>query len=93
MRACVDALRDPAPGRTPLFVLQSLCDVLCPTKPEPSYLVVLNKSSTQEEFIRGGLMKNPYSTLEVGPAMRDVKNFICRQLDLFGLVEVRLGWA
>lgn len=54
------------------------------------YLLVLNKAHTQEEFIRGS-MKNPYSSAEIGPLMRDVKNKICHQLDLLGLVEDDYG--
>ena len=31
------------------------------------------------------MTKNPYSSAEVGPLMRDVKNKICNQLDLLAL--------
>ncbi len=48
---------------------------------------MLNKTPTQEEFIRGAMTKNPYSCRAVGPLMRDVKNKICRDLDLGGLIE------
>lgn len=54
-------------------------------------MMVLNKSHTQEEFIRGSMTKNPYSSLEVGPLMRDVKNKICHQLELVGLLEDDYG--
>eukprot|EP00976_Prorocentrum_cordatum_P111704 1195411-Prorocentrum_minimum.AAC.5 len=40
-----------------------------------------------EEFIRGAMTKNPYVSTEVGPLMRDVKNHICRTLDMHGLIE------
>ena len=33
------------------------------------------------------MTKNPYSSVEVGPLMRDVKNKICNQLDLVALAE------
>lgn len=56
--------------------------MICPSKPEHVYLLILNKSHTQEEFIRGSMTKNPYSSIEIGPLMRDVKNKICHQLDL-----------
>jgi len=46
--------------------------------------MLLDKSPTQEEFIRGQLTNNPYNSAEVGPLMRDVKNFICRELDMEG---------
>ena len=55
------------------------------------YLLVLNKAHTQEEFIRGLMTKNPYSSAEIGPLMRDVKNKICHQLDLIGLLEDDYG--
>ncbi|KAF9616622.1 hypothetical protein IFM89_030791 [Coptis chinensis] len=54
-------------------------------------LLVLNKAHTQEEFIRGPMTKNPYSSAEIGPLMRDVKNKICHQLDLLGLLEDDYG--
>lgn len=53
--------------------------------------MVLNKAHTQEEFIRGSMTKNPYSSAEIGPLMRDVKNKICHQLDLIGLLEDDYG--
>lgn len=73
------------------FILEQLCNMICPTKPEPVYLLVLNKAHTQEEFIRGSMTKNPYSSAEIGPLMRDVKNKICHQLDMMGLVEDDYG--
>lgn len=60
-------------------------------KPEPVYLLILNKAHTQEEFIRGSMTRNPYSSVDVGPLMRDVKNKICNQLDLIGLLEDDYG--
>lgn len=73
------------------FILEQLCNLICPSKPEPVYLLVLNKAHTQEEFIRGSMTKNPYSSAEIGPLMRDVKNKICHQLDLLGLLEDDYG--
>ena len=51
---------------------------------ESVYLMLLDKSQIQEEFIRGQLTNNPYNSAETGPLMRDVKNFICRELDMEG---------
>ena len=73
------------------FILEQLCNMICPSKPEPVYLLILNKAHTQEEFIRGSMTKNPYSSIEIGPLMRDVKNKICHQLDLLGLLEDDYG--
>lgn len=73
------------------FILEQLCNLICPSKPESVYLLVLNKAHTQEEFIRGSMTKNPYSSAEIGPLMRDVKNKICHQLDLLGLLEDDYG--
>ncbi|XP_042518404.1 auxin transport protein BIG isoform X2 [Macadamia integrifolia] len=88
IRACISRLQihgEERKGRT-LFILEQLCNMICPSKPEPVYLLVLNKAHTQEEFIRGSMTKNPYSSAEIGPLMRDVKNKICHQLDLLGLL-------
>lgn len=73
------------------FILEQLCNLICPSKPEPVYFLILNKAHTQEEFIRGSMTKNPYSSIEIGPLMRDVKNKICQQLDLMGLIEDDYG--
>ena len=92
MAACVSSMREHAEGRTSdgrslIFLFEQLCSLVCPERPEPEYKLMLNKASTQEEFIRGSMVKNPYSSKAVGPLMRDVKNKICRDLDLGGLIE------
>jgi len=61
-----------------------VCTAIKPESNEAVYLMLLDKSPTQEEFIRGQLTNNPYNSAEVGPLMRDVKNFICRELDMEG---------
>jgi hypothetical protein len=71
--------------------LQSLSTVVCPEKQARGCQVVLKKTPTQEEFIRGTLGRTPYSSEEVGPLMRDVKNFICRTLGLDGLLDDDFG--
>lgn len=62
-----------------------------PVRPEPVYLLTLNKAHTQEEFIRGSMTQNPYSSSDIGPLMRDVKNKICTQLEMLGLIEDDFG--
>ncbi|KAK9116429.1 hypothetical protein Sjap_015376 [Stephania japonica] len=94
IRACISGLQihgEERKERTSLFILEQLCNLICPSKPEPSYLLVLNKAHTQEEFIRGSMTKNPYSSAEIGFLMRDVKNKICHQLELLGLLEDDYG--
>ena len=68
-----------------LHVVLQVCTAIKPESAEAFYLMMLNKSPTQEEFIRGQLSNNPYNSTEVGPLMRDVKNFICRELDMEGM--------
>jgi len=94
IRACISGLQKHVKEkkrRTSLFIVEQLCNLICPVKPEPVYLLILNKAHTQEEFIRGSMTKNPYSSVDVGPLMRDVKNKICNQLDLIGLLEDDYG--
>ncbi|KAL5095744.1 hypothetical protein RYX36_000071 [Vicia faba] len=94
IRACINGLQihgKERKGRACLFILEQLCNLICPSKPEPVYLLVLNKAHSQEEFIRGSMTKNPYSSTEIGPLMRDVKNKICHQLELLGLLEDDYG--
>lgn len=70
------------------LLLDELCSMLCPERSEPTCFLTLNKAPTQEEFIRGGMSRNPYSSSSFdGPLMRDVKNKICKDLDLPGLLE------
>ncbi|KNA07774.1 hypothetical protein SOVF_168870 [Spinacia oleracea] len=90
IHACICGLQihgDEKKGQTSLFILEQLCNLICPSKPESVYLVILNKAHTQEEFIRGSMTKVLYSSPEVGLLMRDEKNKICNQLDMVGLVE------
>ena len=61
-----------------------ICWAVKPEKQDVPYLLVLEKSPSQEEYIRGTLPHNPYFSTQVGPLMRNVKNFICEQLDLAG---------
>ncbi|CAI9758716.1 unnamed protein product [Fraxinus pennsylvanica] len=94
IQACIGGLQihgEERKGRNSLFILEQLCNLICPSKPEPVYLLILNKAHTQEEFIRGSMTKNPYSSAEIGPLMRDVKNKICHQLDMLGLLEDDYG--
>ena len=60
------------------------CRAVKPKAQEAAYQLHLVKAPSQEEFIRGSLPSNPYSSAEAGPLMRDVKNFICRQMDMEG---------
>jgi E3 ubiquitin-protein ligase UBR4 len=65
-----------------VFLVQQIIRVVEPTKPEPVYYMRLEKSMTQEEFIRGNIEKNPYSSTEIGPLMADVRKRICKDLEL-----------
>ena len=60
------------------------CTAIKPQAVERDFQVHLEKSPTQEEYVRGHMTQNPYSSASIGPLMRDVKNHICRQLDLTG---------
>jgi len=86
-RACIRALGAHRAGRTPAFLIQQLSSIMCPAEVEPVYYLTLQKSPTQEEFIRGGMTKNPYPSSELGASMRDVKRKICIDLDMAGLIE------
>jgi E3 ubiquitin-protein ligase UBR4 len=88
MVACIKSLdkhRDS--NRIQTFIFEQMCNIVCPTKPEEVYQLILNKSHTNEEFIRGSMTNNPYSSTDLGVLMRDVKNKICTTLDLTGLLE------
>ena len=61
-----------------------VCEAGCPEAPEAEYQLQLQVAQSQEDYIRGRLPHNPYLSGDTGPLMRDVKNFICTQLDMAG---------
>jgi hypothetical protein len=69
-------------GREGAILLEQLCEVVCPEKPEPMYTLMLTKSPTQEEFIRGAMTKNPYASTEVGVPDPDPKALCPRRPEL-----------
>ena len=78
----------PATLRQSVILLELLSLIITPPKEEPDYLLILSKSPTQEEFIRGGMGRAPHSCKENSLVlMRDVKNYICRSLDMLGLLD------
>ena len=64
------------------FLVQQITRIIAPTKPESIYFLRLDKAMTQEEYIRGNIEKNPYSSTEIGPLMADVRKRICKDLEL-----------
>ena len=63
-------------------LIKLMTRAIAPSKSEPVYYLKLDKVPTQEEFIRGSMEKNPYSSQEVGPLMNNVRLRICKELDL-----------
>ena len=84
--ACMSKAIKPQTAVDSHLCCMQMCWAIKPEVAEVAYLLQLDKSPTQEEFIRGHMTHNPYTSLEVGPLMRDVKNFVCRELDMEG------GW-
>jgi len=78
-------------ARSLSILLEQLREMLCPHKAEPVYEIIFTKSPTQEEFIRGNLSRGAYPSTSIGLVMRDVKNKICRDLELTGLLEDDFG--
>lgn len=87
---CIKALDTHNKGREPIFIFEQLCNIVCPEKPKPQYYVNLIKSPTQEEFIRGSMNKNPYLVTDIGGLMQDVKDKICRDLELYMELQMEL---
>jgi hypothetical protein len=65
-----------------VFLYEQICKIIAPKRPDPVYFLHLSKSASQEEYIRGSMEKNPYSSKEVGPLMKHVRERICRELEL-----------
>ncbi|CDF35829.1 unnamed protein product [Chondrus crispus] len=89
--ACVEELKTAKARKDAQAIgilLEQLCLMLCPERKEPICHLSLKKAPTQEEYIRGSMSRNPYasSTFD-GPLMRDVKNKICRDLEIPSLLD------
>lgn len=63
-------------------MLEEVCKVIDPVKPESVYLLTLNKAPSQEFFLRGKMNKNPYTSNQLGKTMGDVRQKICKELEL-----------
>ena len=70
-------------SRSLIYILQQLVDIIRPPQPSKHYQLVLRKSPTQEEFIRGNMRRSPYSSSAFpGPLFRDIVELICSELKL-----------
>ncbi len=82
----------PPPSRLYAAALAELSRAVCPEQQEVHCGLLLDKSPSQEEFIRGTMGRAAHSSKDVGgPLMRHVKNFICVRLDMAGLVDDDFG--
>ena len=70
------------------YLFWSICNIIFPLKPELVYFLILSKAHTQEEFIKGSMTKISYSSAEIVPFTCDVKNKICHQMNLLGILEL-----
>ena len=64
------------------FLVQQISRIVAPVKPECVYYLRLDKAESQEEYIRGNIERNPYSSAEIGPLMSDVRRHICKDLEM-----------
>ncbi|KIY93799.1 E3 ubiquitin-protein ligase UBR4, partial [Monoraphidium neglectum] len=74
-------------------LLARLCACVCPERREPMYMLQLIKAPSQTDFIPGSIGGGGLvAASDVGgPLMRHVKNFVCRRLDMEGLLEDDFG--
>lgn len=64
------------------FLFEEICRVISPVKPDPVYFMNLNKAQTQEFFIRGKMSKNPYQSKLMGKTIGELREKICKELEL-----------
>ena len=70
-------------ARSLIYIMQQLLDLIHPPLPSKQYQVLLRKSPTQEEYIRGNMRRSPYSSSDFpGPLMRHIQDVICSDLKL-----------
>ncbi|KAJ5075671.1 e3 ubiquitin-protein ligase ubr4 [Anaeramoeba ignava] len=87
IESCMNGIAKHQNARASKFIIEQITGIIAPVKKKKIYKMELIKTPSQEEFIRGSMTHNPYTTEEVGPLMRDVKNRICTELELLGLIE------
>jgi hypothetical protein len=82
IRAYFEAMgRSHADIRASIRILEQIDAVVHPLHNGEHCQLLLRKSPSQEEFIRGNMKKTPYSSADL-ITMEDLKNKICRDLDL-----------
>jgi E3 ubiquitin-protein ligase UBR4 len=64
------------------FLFEEICKVIDPVKPEPEYKLQLNRAQSQEFYFRGKMSRNPYTSTQLGKTMGDVRQKICREMDI-----------
>lgn len=64
------------------FLFEEMCKVIEPVRPEPEYLLNINKAPSQEFYFRGRMSKNPYSSSQLGKTMADVRIKVCKEMEL-----------
>ena len=71
------------------FLYEELCKIISPPKESPTYLLILNKSPSQDIFIRGNMTKNPYKSTDFdGSLISHVRSKICHDLELTDAEEL-----
>lgn len=75
------------------FLCEEISQILVPIKPDPVYFLNINKASSQRDFIRGGMDKNPYPTTALGKTMGEVRVKIAKETDLHDpeVIEILVG--
>ena len=64
------------------FLIEQILHIIAPVKQRPDFMIDFKKVNTQEEFIKGVISKNPYKASDIGNTMNDVRNKICKELEI-----------
>lgn len=64
------------------FLYEQILNIISAAKPKKDFLVQFIKQHTQEEFIRGALSRTTYKSADVGLTMSDIRNKICKELEI-----------
>jgi len=92
MRACVDTAADfPAADlRTPVYIFERLAAIMAPEQRQvKEFAISIEKDAQQDDYLQGRMTGNPYNSegAGLGPLMRDIKKKICRDSELYSLLE------
>jgi len=64
------------------FLYEQILNIISPSKQKKDFQIQLAKYPQHEEYIKGQLNRAPYKASDIGTTMSDVRNRMCKELEL-----------